>query len=209
MSSVPRWFLIASSLLALNLVLVFTSAVWRHAGADEPPFQSTTTKHASDAAEGQQGEASELSAQAAADPLPAAPQDSENPLTDATGPLDALPIPDQLPRSAMPTDPQSLASDPVFSELRRLFSEQSSASDNEPTLDPPLQFSPAKMPANQDGMALAERLKTVELLCTAARRIATEAAEMTQAGEAQSAQAMLQMAQQLRDMSAQLLSSSW
>ncbi len=207
MSSVPRWFLIASSLLALNLVLVFTSAVWRHAVADEPQSQSTTTKHASDAAEGQPDAASELSTQAAADTITAA-QDSSNPLTDATEPLDALPIPDQLPRSAMPTDPQSLASDPVFSELRRLFSEQSSASVNEPTLDASLQFSPAKMPAHQDCIALAERLKTVELICKAARRIATEAAEMTQAGEAQSAQAMLQMAQQLRDMSAQLLTSS-
>ncbi|MCA9133894.1 MAG: hypothetical protein KDA45_12095 [Planctomycetales bacterium] len=230
----PRWFFIALSLLVLNAGLVVSSVVWRHAGAGEPPAQAETPTGAPSgevtASETTSGGATpgvtipaETEAIAGGQ-RPVPPDAGESTAADAgesTPPaatawdaaarsrqprlLDSLPIPGELPSVPSLSDSEAVQRDPVFQEFRKLFAEE--------TPPPALSSAPSVKSAGAAGgeqsqayfAALDQRLEAVEQLCAAARNISAEASRWSRAGDVERSRELLQMATQLRDMSAKLL----
>jgi hypothetical protein len=196
MPSTPRWFAVACGLLALNLSLIVASSVWRHASADEPQTKSDSHKDTSEP-----GTSSEADTVVAPTDAPDASSSS------AASPLNALPIPNDLPSVPPPADPQALANDPVFLELRKVLAEgnQGFATDP-PAMNALPETIRSETPATHDAIkALERQLKTAELLCVAARRIAQDASQLAADGDLQSARNLMQTANQLREISTGVL----
>ncbi len=176
----PRWFLIAASLLLVNLVAVLGSGVWRHVGADEP--QPATV------------------AGTAAQP-PASVSTSTAP---PTNPVNNIPVPDGLPVIPSLASPAELQDDPGFQEFSRLFSKVEESWEG--TI-PAAASSRVKAESAEYFIALDQRLLTAQQLCESARAIAADAARMASQGRQSESESLLKMAIQLRDMAAKLLVS--
>ncbi len=211
--NVPRLFLIAASLLLINIAAVLTSGLWKHVGADEPQAAENSSQHSS----------GPLAPSAPVEPAADASVDTTArdvapivtpPVTpavttagssvDSGSPLDRIPIPESLPEVPSLADPETLRNDPGFQEFSRLFSkvEESWEADYPTSVKPK---SIAQSAAYFE--ALDGRLKTVAQLCSAARHIASEAARFSRSGRVKESEALVQMATQLRDLAAQLLVS--
>jgi hypothetical protein len=208
--AVPRWFLITGGLILINLILVLASVTWRFARADEKRDLRTGALTAvARTAEEPGGERVPSSAKA-----PSSGEDEEAAWTNAANgqptepagpnnPLDSLSAPTDLPEVPSLADPEMLENDPVFRELRQLFSEREDAY-------PPNPFPRTAPPADQTKAyieALDGRLRTVERLCVSARGIAADAAALSAQGKPQAGDELMEMAIQLRDMAAKLLVS--
>lgn len=210
--STPKWFQIACGLLLLNVAIVVSSITWRLAVADEPAESATEGRSTSGVP------SDDAPATVEDDPANLPPSSESNlPLTDNPFPgvdstiaeplddrlsLDNLPLPDELPAVPSLGDPSALEKDPVFQELRNLFSDA-----GEPTNDQSQLFEDnLQSDATDDYFKILDsRLESAVRLCNSARAIAAEAESLSRRGDNQGAEQLLRLATQLRDIAAQLL----
>lgn len=194
----PRWFLIATSLLLLNMLAVVTTSYLRHAQATEPPADSGAVATAPRVADSQTPAVGNNALQA---PPPASTTPPASSAT-APNPLDNIPIPDQMPEIPSLANPDILKHDPGFQEFRRLFALEEESWDSAPPL---LSADPSASGSSQYFQSLDQRLQTVEQLCSAARSLAQQAAQQSSNGKTAQSQELIRMTTQLRDMAAKLL----
>jgi hypothetical protein len=195
----PRWFLMASGILLLNLLAVITTSYLRHAQATEPPT-ATPGAAATPSQATAPGKADSQTRTAGNDATQVQPLAS----TTAPNPLDNIPIPDQMPEIPSLADPDILKHDPGFQEFRRLFALEEESWDSAPPL---LGAEHSAAASAQYFESLDQRLETVEKLCSAARSIAHQAAQQARNGGTEQSQELIRMTTQLRDMAAKLLVS--
>ncbi len=185
----PRWFLVASVLLALNVIAVITTGFWRHLSADEPATAAEVV-----------AEKSEPSAVPRSSPSLQSSAAEAAESTHGASAVD-LPLPEGLPAVPSLQDADKLKDDPGFQEFRRLFAQEEESWQSE--------LPRSQLPEVAQGQAyfsaLDERLGTVEQICIVARRVAAEAARHAQNGHGHQSDSLLEMATQLRDMAAKLL----
>ena len=175
-------------------------------------------------------DSADRSQQSRSDPADSAPSLREHPETPARGsrPPDPLALdsteldnePSALqfpPSSPLEDGSPNYEGNPVYQELKEMISNQTASQgllSMEDDAAPPIPRFPSQPKArpslpispNDDYYSrLNSRLKTTAALCESARRIAAEAGAMARDGDRNGAREMLNMANQLREMAANLL----
>lgn len=179
MNSAPRWFWIASGVLALNFAVVVSSGFWRYLAADEP---ATARRSLADNADNSAGQ-------------------SDLPIPEALPEIPSLTDPERIK-----TDPGFQEFRRMFEEEVESWGANRRVPPGDSLPDETLIPKP-KQALQQSAYfdALERRLETVEQLCIVARRVAAEAAQQARSGGSEQSHEMLQMTTQLREMAAKLL----
>lgn len=188
----PRWFWFAGGLLAVNALLVTTTSVRKHVWAQ------TNTSGLPEVSNEKQATDDDLPSQGSPTSVAEAPV-----LSDSTSTTSLPPLPsgsdESLPEIPSLRDAESLANDPVFSEIKKMFSSEEVLEDSAPpTISGPVTSADYYH-------RLDQRLNTASKLCQSARNLAAEAATLSDYGDKSGAHELLNMANQLREMAATLL----
>ncbi|GAB5404245.1 MAG: hypothetical protein Aurels2KO_24760 [Aureliella sp.] len=186
-----RWFLGIAAVLSVNVLLVAASSIQAHMRPQEDDSLPSQPKGTSTTAR----------------PTTVADLSSPAELT-----VPSVPSLEEVPAEV----PAEVKNDPVYQELKKMFSESGGSFETPPLIDPsnvPLPSSPPQSAAASKGVPnaayfqrLDRRLESATQLCETARSIAAEAAYSAHEGDSKSAAELLRMATQLREMAANLIS---
>ncbi len=185
-----RWFWGVAAVLSVNVLLVAASGIQAHMQPQDGGL-STAEQAASDTTS----------------PTTVADRSSSVELS-----VPSVPSLEEVPAEV----PAEVKNDPVYQELKKMFSESGGSFETPPLIENP-ETSLPEMPSHPQvsGKAvptaayfqrLDRRLQSATQLCETARSIAAEAAQSAQEGDPQGAAELLQMATQLREMAADLIS---
>lgn len=184
-----RWFWSVTAILSVNVLLVAASGIRAHM---QP--QQETAPIEQEIPSNRTAEAPNLS-------------------TDSEVALPTIPSLEEVPAD--------IKSDPVYQEIKKMFSDSggsfetpplaetydNSAADRAGSSDSySLEQTQASVPSEAYFSQLDRRLKSATQLCETARGVAAEAATAARTGDTVNAKELLQMATQLREMAANLIS---
>lgn len=187
-----RWFWSVTAILSINVLLVAASGIRAHM---QQPQEDAETKQ-------------------------------ENP-SDRTAEARSLPADAEVALPTIPSleeVPADIKSDPVYQEIKKMFSESGGSFETPPLAETFDRGAPGRTPSRDSSAfdqepseaqavpseayfsQLDRRLKSATQLCETARGIAAEAAIAAKTGDRINAKELLQMATQLREMAANLIS---
>lgn len=208
---------IAYSALALNVALVLTTGLSAHFG------QETTTAGDSQATAATDGEKTQELPTRLPDATPSLPTELPSPARVAENGGNtseseiATPLESTLPRvPSLEQVSPDVESDPVFQEIKKMFSEKGGMLETPPMLDSLSPTAPetdaeaeaSVAPSREYFARLDGRITTSIKLCESARDVARQAAEAAERGDASQSAEFLKMATQLREMAASMISQS-
>lgn len=200
----PRWLWFTASLLAVNVVLVAATSIRAHLFTPGPQDAQQAGPPPKNAADGQEDPiASELDVV-----RPPALAGLNGPTASDADPLAELDS--DLPAVPSLQDAHQLKSDPVYQEIRKMFSEEGGELEAPPLAQafPQLPTPSAAVPTAPSKAyfrRLDQRLTTTTQLCSSAQALASEAEDYASQGNAEAAAELLIMATELREMAADLL----
>lgn len=184
-----RWFWGVAAVLSVNVLLVAASGIQAHMQPQDGELQPTQL------------------APNTTPPTAVADRSSSVELS-----VPSVPSLEEVPAEV----PAEVKNDPVYQELKKMFSESGGSFETPPLIEspetslPPMPSHPKvsskAVPTAAYFQRLDRRLQSATQLCETARSIAAEAAQSAQEGDSQGAAELLQMATQLREMAADLIS---
>ena len=230
---------IAYTALALNVALVLTTGLSAHFAQSKaydasPTSTSSATGELEESATGQENGEQSLPTEL---PLPTPTRVAETPSDKEAGvatPLESelpgvpsLEVPSlELPSTELPSVPSpevpsleqvppEVENDPVYQEIKKMFSEKGGMLETPPMLETLIPAVPqtgsangnsTPVPSREYFTRLESRMAAAIRLCESARDVAIQAADAAEQGNASQAAEFLKMATQLREMAANIIS---